>query len=152
VNNQDACCVAPVCAQEPVCIEPCTDNGGDNFGDPASPGFTYAFPDCDDSSPDINPRATEITNNGIDENCDGSDGPNCFVATAAFGTAMEGKIDALRSFRDATLGKSPTGRAFVEAYYQHSPPVARAIAERPWLRAIVRVLLLPVVGLVSLLI
>ncbi len=152
VNNQDACCVAPICAQEPVCIEPCTDNDGDGFGDPASPGCTYAFPDCDDSNPDINPLATEITNNGIDENCDGSDGPNCFIATAAFGTAMEGKIDALRSFRDATLGKSPTGRAFVEAYYQHSPPVARAIAERPLLRAIVRVLLLPVVGLVSLLI
>jgi hypothetical protein len=65
---------------------------------------------------------------------------------------MAGKIDALRSFRDATLMESPAGRAFVEAYYQCSPPVARAIAERPWLRALVRVLLLPVVGFVSLLI
>jgi hypothetical protein len=152
VNNQDACCVAPICAQEPVCTEPCTDNDGDGFGDPASPGCTYAYPDCDDGPPDINPLATEIANNGIDENCDGADGASCFIATAAFGTSMEGKIDALRSFRDATLGKSPAGRAIVEAYYRHSPPVARAIAERPWLRALVRVLLLPVVGFVSLLI
>ncbi len=152
VNNQDACCVAQVCAQEPVCLEHCTDNDGDGFGDPASPGCTYVYLDCDDSNPDINPLATEIAENGIDEDCDGIDGANCFIATAAFGTAMAGKIDALRSFRDATLMESSAGRAFVEAYYQYSPPVARAIAERPWLRAFVRVLLLPVVGFVSLLI
>ena len=151
VNNQDACCAEQVCADEPVCTEPCTDIDGDGFGDPASPGCTYPYPDCDDSNADINPLATEIPNNGIDENCDGMDGANCFIATAAFGTAMEGKIDTLRSFRDSILANNSAGRAFVEAYYQHSPPVARAIAERPWLRASVRVLLLPLVGFASLL-
>jgi hypothetical protein len=149
VNNSDPCCLDPVCEPQPVCQEPCTDLDGDDFGDPASPGCTYASRDCDDGNPNINPHATEIPNNGIDENCDGRD---CFIATAAFGTALEGKIDALRSFRDAYLMKSPAGRAFVEAYYQNSPPIARTIAERPWLRALVRVLLLPVVGFVSLLI
>ncbi len=148
-NNTDPCCQNPACQAEPVCEVPCIDMDGDEFGDPASPGCTYAARDCDDSDPDINPRAEEIPNNGIDENCDGRD---CFIATAAFGTALEGKIDALRDFRDAYLMKSAAGRAFVKAYYHHSPPIARAIAEREWLRALVRVLLLPLVGFVSLLI
>ncbi len=149
IDEQDPCCSDPACESAPLCGPPCIDNDGDGFGDPASGRCTYPYWDCDDGNPDINPLADEIPNNDIDENCDGRD---CFIATAAFGTTLEGKIDALRSFRDATLMKNSAGRAFVEAYYQHSPPVARAIAERPWLRALVRVLLLPVVGFVSLLI
>jgi hypothetical protein len=147
-NNSDPCCLDPVCELQPVCQMPCIDLDGDEFGNPASPGCTYPSWDCDDGNPNINPLATEIPNNGIDENCDNKD---CFIATAAFGTALEGKIDALRSFRDVYLMKSSAGKAFVEAYYQHSPPVARAIVERPRLRAFARLLLLPVVGFVSLL-
>ena len=151
INPSDPCCEDPVCTQEPVCEETCIDNDGDGFGDPANVGCTYPFWDCDDGNPDINPLATEIPGNGIDENCDGKDA-NCFIATAAFGTALEGKIDALRSFRDAYLMKSSAGRTFVEAYYQHSPPIAGTITDREWLRTLVRVLLLPLVGFVSLLV
>ncbi len=35
--------------------------------------------------------------------------------------------------------------------YEYSPPIAATIADHGWLRAVVRVLLLPVVGMVSLL-
>ena len=40
----------------------------------------------------------------------------------------------------------PAGRAFVRAYYKYSPPPADFIAARSWLRATVRILLLPVVA------
>jgi len=63
---------------------------------------------------------------------------------------MEGKIDVLRSFRDTYLTQTPTGKAFVNAYYKYSPPFADYIAQRAWLRGILRTLLLPVIGIVSL--
>ena len=38
-------------------------------------GFTKEQGDCDDSNPGINPDATEICGDGIDQDCDGSDLP-----------------------------------------------------------------------------
>jgi len=77
---------------------------------------------------------------------------NCFIATAAFGTADSGKIDTLRAFRDRYLVATPLGKGFVEAYYSWSPPLAEYLSGKPLLRALVRLLLMPFVGLVSLLV
>jgi hypothetical protein len=63
---------------------------------------------------------------------------------------MEERIEVLRDFRDHYLEMSPEGRAFVDAYYKYSPPVADYIAQRPSLRAVVRTLLLPLIGIASL--
>jgi Putative metal-binding motif/Secretion system C-terminal sorting domain len=59
------------------------DNDGDGFGNAdvtlqscetsAPAGFTTNDDDCDDNNSAINPAATEIPNNGIDEDCDGGD-------------------------------------------------------------------------------
>lgn len=62
----------------------------------------------------------------------------CFIATAAYGTPAAEEIDVLREFRDDVLLQCGPGRAFVELYYEYSPPVANFIAEREWLRTAVR--------------
>ncbi|HPP07863.1 MAG TPA: chitobiase/beta-hexosaminidase C-terminal domain-containing protein [bacterium] len=71
-------------------------------------------------------------------------GAGCFIATAAFGSYQEHHVWILRQFRDRYLLTNPAGRAFVKWYYKHSPKYASIIAANEALRAIVRILLLPV--------
>ena len=74
----------------------------------------------------------------------------CSIATVTFGTELESKTDVLRAFRDKYLLNNSPGKEFVNAYYKYSPPVAHYIAEREWLKTMVRILLQPVVWLLSL--
>lgn len=62
----------------------------------------------------------------------------CFIATAAYGTALHEDIDVLRGFRDEYLMSNPAGRAFVNIYYSTSPPLANAIRDNEELRTAVR--------------
>ena len=62
----------------------------------------------------------------------------CFIATAAYGTALHEDIDVLRDFRDEYLMPNPAGRAFVKIYYNVSPPLADVIRENEGLRTAVR--------------
>lgn len=78
------------------------------------------------------------------------DGGFCFVATAAYGSYAHPVVQALRAFRDAVLDETPFGRAFVWAYYEAAPPAARALAGRPGLAALARVLLILVTAAVFL--
>jgi hypothetical protein len=73
----------------------------------------------------------------------------CFVATAAYGSPLAGKVEALRRFRDRSLLSTPAGQLFVAAYYALSPPLARAIAADARLRALARAALQPLVDLVE---
>jgi len=71
----------------------------------------------------------------------------CFIATAAYGSDLEPEVKTLRVFRDRYLRAGPLGRAFVRLYYGASPPLAHAIATDDRLRAGVRTLLRPMVGI-----
>ena len=76
----------------------------------------------------------------------GDVGPGgCFIATAAYGSILDPHLDSLRYFRDSYLLTNGPGRAIVAFYYKHSPPLADFIADRDWLRAIVRAVLTPIV-------
>lgn len=76
--------------------------------------------------------------------------PKCFIATAAYGATDAPDVEILCRFRDDILRKSPFGRTLIAAYNRVSPPFARAIAPRPNLRAVVRVLIVrPVARLVA---
>jgi hypothetical protein len=73
----------------------------------------------------------------------------CFIATAAFGSYDSGWVKVLRDFRDEWLLPTPEGRAFVDWYYARGPEAAAYIAERPALRILVRMALIPVVAVAA---
>ena len=69
----------------------------------------------------------------------------CFIATAAYGTADASQVQVLRDFRDEILMQSSVGRWLVKAYYNVSPPIAKAIAYSENAKAMVRSALRPLV-------
>jgi hypothetical protein len=114
--------------------------------------FTFFKPDgalrsqCITASPLINQTMSELNGEPEAEAMD----QHCFIATAAFGSALHPSVDRLRLFRDRILLQSKFGRYFVDSYYRHSPPIARVIADSNILKASVRVLLIPVIILAML--
>jgi hypothetical protein len=75
---------------------------------------------------------------------------NCFIATAAYGSAMAPEVEALRKFRDTVLLTHPLGDRFVQWYYKTSPRWAAWIEPRPQVRKLVRSLVLsPILFLVG---
>lgn len=70
---------------------------------------------------------------------------DCFIATAAWGSWMDPHVASLRGFRDRVLMQSAPGRAFVDFYYRHSPPLAEFISRHEALRTATRAALAPVV-------
>lgn len=69
----------------------------------------------------------------------------CFVATAAYGSAMANDVQMLRHFRDAMLEGTVWGQLAVSTYYTFGPAVAGVIGESDLLRASARAVLAPVV-------
>ena len=82
----------------------------------------------------------------VDEDRGGYSDSDCFIATSAYGSPMEAHVRVLREFRDRFLNTNQVGKAFVKFYYTYSPPAADFIARHDCVRAIVRYILLPFVG------
>ncbi len=71
----------------------------------------------------------------------------CFIATAAYGSALEPEVELLRRFRDGVLLRSVPGRMLTAFYYQASPALAQRLRAAEWARDMVRLSLGPLVEL-----
>ncbi len=68
-------------------------------------------------------------------------GAVCFIATAAYGSAMHPHVEFLRSFRDEVVLRSEYGAGFenlLELYYRFSPAVAEDMKRNELLKHIVK--------------
>lgn len=75
----------------------------------------------------------------------GSGGGGCWIATAAYGSALDPHVEVLREFRDRHLLSNAPGRMLVRIYEATSPPIAAFLAGHDSLRFATRCVLAPVV-------
>jgi hypothetical protein len=71
----------------------------------------------------------------------------CFVATAAYGSELEPRVESLRRVRDALLPRSALFSIATDLYYRAGPAAADVISRSAVARAVVRRLLAPVAAL-----
>lgn len=62
----------------------------------------------------------------------------CFIATSAFESPSSFEVQYLRLYRDQNLKTTYWGRKFVFLYYRVSPPIARFLDDKTWLKPFVR--------------
>lgn len=136
-------------------------DGTDIIGEAILKGKTLAYRNDDISEDIVNmytlfgdpaTRLKGIVKNQKSGNPSGSSGSDsggggCFIATAAYGSALHPHLKYLRDFRDTYLLTNGPGRELVRLYYRYSPPIAEYITERPFLRMVIRIWLLPLVVL-----
>jgi len=94
-----------------------------------------------DPTPDPPPDPPPGANSGSDSS------GSCFIATAAFGSHQQPSVKILREFRDQVMLSNRPGRAAVSLYYRYSPPVADFISKHEEVKMLVRLSLIPVVGM-----
>lgn len=77
-------------------------------------------------------------------------GGGCIIATAAYGSELAPRVQALREIRDGMLENSPQGAAFLElfnhAYYAVSPHVADHQRANPAFNGMVRAAITPLLA------
>ncbi|MCW8838791.1 MAG: beta-propeller domain-containing protein [Thiovulaceae bacterium] len=90
---------------------------------------------------------TIVDESSVDEGSKTVEG--CFIATAAYGSYFDSDVKILRDFRDDYLKTNALGRAFVDIYYDISPPIARSISDNELAKNLVRATLTPVVYMIK---
>ncbi|HOV32111.1 MAG TPA: hypothetical protein PLX23_01950 [Candidatus Hydrogenedens sp.] len=75
----------------------------------------------------------------------GNNGGPCFIATAAYGTSIAEEIQTLRTLRDEYMLTNTLGTAFVDLYYNVSPPLANWISKHAFFAYLTRCILTPII-------
>ena len=68
----------------------------------------------------------------------GSAGGPCFIATAAYDSPLDARIDIFREWRDVALFPNKIGKTLVGLYYEMGPKFASMIQEHSGLKSVVR--------------
>jgi len=75
----------------------------------------------------------------------------CIIATATFGSELSPEVKFLRNFRDETILSTFAGSCFMNVfnawYYSFSPSVASVIRINPTLKAVAKILIYPLIGI-----
>jgi len=78
----------------------------------------------------------------------------CIIATAAYGSELSAPVQFLRVFRDQVVMRSYAGSEFLKVfniwYYSFSPSVAHFISQSSLWRALTRVFIYPLIGILKL--
>ena len=81
----------------------------------------------------------------------GLGGGFCIIATATYGSELSPEVQLLRNFRDREVLPTFAGSQFMKVfnsfYYSFSPQVARVISANDGLKAVMRYVLYPLIGI-----
>lgn len=69
---------------------------------------------------------------------------NCFIASAAYGSRLDPRVQTFRDFRDRVLSRFELGRQFTGFYYRHAYVWGKAIRNNELARSSARIALWPV--------
>lgn len=70
--------------------------------------------------------------------------PDCFIATATYGSISAHQVQAFRNFRNLYLHTWTGGKKIISWYYKHSPPLAHWIDQHPVAKGFARIILWPI--------
>jgi len=105
-------------------------------------------------TPPVNETESSKPSNQTSPNQPPEQKSGCVIATATYGSELAPQVQFLRGFRDGLVMKTLAGRSFMTVfnawYYSWSPGVAESISSDPSAKALMRVVLRPLLSILEL--
>ena len=122
------------------------------YASASKPGYT---PVLQQTQFTVLPQSTSTTSSASSSSSQSNGPPSkCFIATATYGSEVSPEVALLRNFRDAQVLRTSAGASFMQAfnafYYSFSPQVASFISSNGVVRAAMKVILYPLIGILFL--